>query len=123
MSDITRSTRGVRLSDLNWGYQIVHENQVLAAIRDTVGGPRRTEECSDEARRLYEKIARLYERLYSSSKRKPTQRQLNALASVIRRDTGKPRYWNTLMALHQRGVIVRTDANDFGYTGWKPNYA
>lgn len=122
MSDITRSTRGVRLSNLNWGYQIVHESQVLAAIHDTIRGPTRTEECSDEARKLYEQIAHLYERLYSSRIRKPTQLQLNTLVSVIRRDSGKPKYWNSLIALYERGVIVRADPNDFGYTGWKPNY-
>lgn len=109
MSEITRSTFGVRWSDLGWGYQIVHDGMVLVAIHGT------GKEQSEEARKKYEKVCDIYRRLYTSGRTAPTQQQVSLLAHIIRRDVtdehhsyGKPN-GNTARSLIRRGIIRKVD--------------
>lgn len=113
MNDTIRSVHGVYLLNLNWGYQVCHGNEVLAAITDTQGGPRRSEECNRESLRRYERLCGLYERLYRW--RKPTQRQLTLLAHIVRGDVTDERHHygkpdgRVAESLIDRGIIRRVN--------------
>lgn len=111
MSNIATSINGVQWNNLNWGYQIVHEGRVLLAIHDTVGGPHRTPECTADAKRKYETLCGIYERLYRWGK--PTNQQLNLLEFIIKGavTTEYARYGRvnaqSAKALMRRGIIKK----------------
>lgn len=105
VGNIATSIYGVQWNNLNWGYQIVHDTLVLAAIHDTVGGPTRTKECTEEAKRIYELLCNVYERLYCHSK--PTQPQLNLLAHIIKGSKQDEWHSHGWVNVHSARALIR----------------
>lgn len=114
---------GVILLNLNWGYQVVRKGHVLIPINDDVSGPHRSPACVDKAYFHFERIGRLYTKLYAYEI-EPSERMESCLARIISQDHAIIPHQHTAFALERRGVIERGTAHHFAYyyTDWKPIY-
>lgn len=122
--DLTIDANGVKLLNLNWGYQIIKGNEVLVAVRDTLLGPRRTQVCTESAEFHYRRMCRLYDRLYQHTPA-PSERMLGVLADIIKQRDAFAPYFGSIKALARRGVVRRKLNSRTGssyFPNWEPNF-
>lgn len=124
-NDIQKDERtGIYLLNLNWGYQVNRQGQVLAAIQDTLGGPHRTPACTDSAQFHFKRLCALFTHILDQEPQ-PTPRTLYTLISIIKAEDRIVANLNSVNALRRRGAVrIKGSAKMLGYkySDWEVIY-